>query len=108
MPRPRLPPAQERFERLIEKWCVQCLGEGPDFGKLTSEVAGGFARTRGTRGIRQSYSEIRQWMTWWETTDRRESPSTAVSVEAYLRYLEASGRVPCSRRNGVDPLRWTR
>lgn len=102
MPRPHLPPAQERFERLIEQWCVQCLGEGPDFGQLTSEVAGGFARTRGTRGIKQSFSEIRQWMTWWETTDRRERPSTAVSVEAYLTYLEASGRVPCSRRKAID------
>ncbi len=102
MPRPRLPPAQERFERLIEKWCVQCLGEGPDFGQLTAGVAGGFARTRGTRGIKQSFSEIRQWMTWWETTHRRERPSTAVSVEAYLTYLEASGRVPCSRRKAID------
>lgn len=102
MPRPRLPPARERFERLVHRWCTQCLGEGPDIAQLTSEVAGGFARTRGTRGIKQSLSEISQWMTWWETTDQRERPSTVHSVEAYVRYLEASGRVPCSRRKAID------
>lgn len=102
MPRPRLPPVRERFEQLIEKWCVQCLGEGPDLAQLSSEVAGGFARTRGTRGIKQSFSEIRQWMTWWDTTDKRERPSTALSIESYLRFLEASGRVPCSRRKAID------